>query len=332
MRVKRVEYGAAPECKAGGNGRSPREPANQRHRPSRFPRAKIWALSSRNRTRFALVGREQLCLSTAFDTSEHASCKDDCCSLTTRLIASTCKTLTFWGRGGLVASLLASHQRKPGSVPCGVGFPRGSPPPPPDTAPYSPRFTLIGSRDVDVKCHQYLYGPLHGLDYSSLTKANWVRLLVGIVLEDAAGRRIFSGVSCFPRPCIPAPLHTHLASPSSALKDLTVKSCAKCSSPLLFGAFSGINVFIHIKNYSTVGTVMIDKVWYVLFADGRELGTNIPVNYMKEEATIHYSVTFDQLKINGGAETHFDSLNARSDATQQAASSRGGPLAVEAGR
>ncbi|KAJ8874090.1 hypothetical protein PR048_024931 [Dryococelus australis] len=38
--VKRGEYGAVPECKDGGNGRSPRKPADQRYRPARFPRAR----------------------------------------------------------------------------------------------------------------------------------------------------------------------------------------------------------------------------------------------------------------------------------------------------
>ncbi|KAJ8893268.1 hypothetical protein PR048_005859 [Dryococelus australis] len=41
---------------------------------------------------------------------------------------------------------------------------------------------------------------------------------VGIVPDDAAGRLVFSGISRFPRPCISAPHHTHLNSPSSALK------------------------------------------------------------------------------------------------------------------
>ncbi|KAJ8869254.1 hypothetical protein PR048_030826 [Dryococelus australis] len=41
---------------------------------------------------------------------------------------------------------------------------------------------------------------------------------VGIVLDDAAGRRVFSGTFLFPRPCIPALLLTHLASLSSALR------------------------------------------------------------------------------------------------------------------
>ncbi|KAJ8888690.1 hypothetical protein PR048_008182 [Dryococelus australis] len=41
---------------------------------------------------------------------------------------------------------------------------------------------------------------------------------VGIVADDAADQRVFSGITHFPRPFIPAPLHTHLVSPSSALK------------------------------------------------------------------------------------------------------------------
>ncbi|KAJ8868627.1 hypothetical protein PR048_030166 [Dryococelus australis] len=40
-------------------------------------------------------------------------------------------------------------------------------------------------------------------------------LHVRIVLNDAASRRIFSGISRFPRPCIPALLRNHFASPSS---------------------------------------------------------------------------------------------------------------------
>ncbi|KAJ8890287.1 hypothetical protein PR048_009795 [Dryococelus australis] len=38
--------------------------------------------------------------------------------------------------------------------------------------------------------------------------------LVGIVPDDGAGRRIFSGISRFPRPCIPVLLHSQLISPS----------------------------------------------------------------------------------------------------------------------
>ncbi|KAJ8893085.1 hypothetical protein PR048_005668 [Dryococelus australis] len=43
-------------------------------------------------------------------------------------------------------------------------------------------------------------------------------LHVGIVPDDAADRRVFSGIYRFLRPCILVLLHTHLVSPSSALK------------------------------------------------------------------------------------------------------------------
>ncbi|KAJ8898226.1 hypothetical protein PR048_003586 [Dryococelus australis] len=49
---------------------------------------------------------------------------------------------------------------------------------------------------------------------------------VGIVLDDAAGRRIFSG---FSRSCIQALFHVHLASHSSSLKTLTYLTIPMCS-------------------------------------------------------------------------------------------------------
>ncbi|KAJ8869234.1 hypothetical protein PR048_030806 [Dryococelus australis] len=52
---------------------------------------------------------------------------------------------------------------------------------------------------------------------------------VGIVQDDAAGRRVFSGVSRFPHPCNLALFHAHLASPSSTLKTLML-SAAQISS------------------------------------------------------------------------------------------------------
>ncbi|KAJ8873407.1 hypothetical protein PR048_024223 [Dryococelus australis] len=39
---------------------------------------------------------------------------------------------------------------------------------------------------------------------------------VGIVADDAASRRVFSGICGFPHPCVPALLHIHIISPSSA--------------------------------------------------------------------------------------------------------------------
>ncbi|KAJ8888332.1 hypothetical protein PR048_007819 [Dryococelus australis] len=43
-------------------------------------------------------------------------------------------------------------------------------------------------------------------------------LYVRIMSDDGAGRRNFLGISRFPRSCIPSLLHSHLSSPSSALK------------------------------------------------------------------------------------------------------------------
>ncbi|KAJ8870162.1 hypothetical protein PR048_029175 [Dryococelus australis] len=81
------------------------------------------------------------------------------------------------------------------------------------------------SKENNMLKHDYR---LFTSDYSSPTKANRVRFPAGslhdfrnveIVLDDAAGRRrVFSGISRFPRSCLPALLHTRLTSLSSALK------------------------------------------------------------------------------------------------------------------
>ncbi|KAJ8893433.1 hypothetical protein PR048_006031 [Dryococelus australis] len=57
MSVKQGEYGAALECKGGLSGRSLRKPADQRHRPARFPRAKIRERPHRKPSLVRLGGR-----------------------------------------------------------------------------------------------------------------------------------------------------------------------------------------------------------------------------------------------------------------------------------
>ncbi|KAJ8892314.1 hypothetical protein PR048_004894 [Dryococelus australis] len=61
MRMKRVEYGAAPKCEGKRNGRSPRKLADQRHRPSRFPYEKIQGRDRResNPVRNDLIVKKQ---------------------------------------------------------------------------------------------------------------------------------------------------------------------------------------------------------------------------------------------------------------------------------
>ncbi|KAJ8867985.1 hypothetical protein PR048_031794 [Dryococelus australis] len=56
---------------------------------------------------------------------------------------------------------------------------------------------------------------------------------LGIVLDDDTGRRVFSGISRFPHPCIPKLLHSHLIPPSSALKT-SFSRASKTSSPHTF--------------------------------------------------------------------------------------------------
>ncbi|KAJ8867224.1 hypothetical protein PR048_031022 [Dryococelus australis] len=71
--------------------------------------------------------------------------------------------------------------------------------------------------------------------------ANLVRIPAGlfpdphveIVPDDAAGRRVFSGLSCFRRPCTLALLHARLASPSSALKTSMLRTGQISSFTLL---------------------------------------------------------------------------------------------------
>ncbi|KAJ8882433.1 hypothetical protein PR048_014241 [Dryococelus australis] len=50
------------------------------------------------------------------------------------------------------------------------------------------------------------------------------RFTPDFVPDDTVGWQIFSEISRFPPPIIPAPLHTHFTSPSSALKELSAKS------------------------------------------------------------------------------------------------------------
>ncbi|KAJ8895579.1 hypothetical protein PR048_000915 [Dryococelus australis] len=47
---------------------------------------------------------------------------------------------------------------------------------------------------------------------------------LGIVPDDAAGRRVFLGISRFPHPFTPALLHTHFIAPSSALRTLLLRA------------------------------------------------------------------------------------------------------------
>ncbi|KAJ8885216.1 hypothetical protein PR048_011412 [Dryococelus australis] len=58
---------------------------------------------------------------------------------------------------------------------------------------------------------------------------------VGIVPNDAAGVQVYSGISRFPHLCIPAPLHYHIFSPSSALKTSLLRATQISQINILIG-------------------------------------------------------------------------------------------------
>ncbi|KAJ8881409.1 hypothetical protein PR048_017890 [Dryococelus australis] len=75
-------------------------------------------------------------------------------------------------------------------------------------------------------------------------------LHMGIVPDDAAGRRVFSGISRFPLPFFPTPLCTHLISPSSALK-ISIKSRPELfSSTAKCFLFESDNVNVGARKHS----------------------------------------------------------------------------------
>ncbi|KAJ8892415.1 hypothetical protein PR048_004995, partial [Dryococelus australis] len=69
----------------------------------------------------------------------------------------------------------------------------------------------------------------HGFRNASRVRFPAGRPRIFAVPDDAAGRRVFSGISRFPRPCIPVPLHAHFASPLSVLK-ISMLRAAQISS------------------------------------------------------------------------------------------------------
>ncbi|KAJ8898384.1 hypothetical protein PR048_003744 [Dryococelus australis] len=73
---------------------------------------------------------------------------------------------------------------------------------------------------IKLSAHEGGAAVVQWSDSSPLVEAVRVRFSVYVVIvpDDAAGQRVFSGISHFPRPCNPVLLHTHLASPPSAIK------------------------------------------------------------------------------------------------------------------
>ncbi|KAJ8890131.1 hypothetical protein PR048_009638 [Dryococelus australis] len=82
----------------------------------------------------------------------------------------------------------------------------------------------------------------------------------GIVPDDAVGLRVSSGISSFPHPFIPAPLHAHL-SPSSALKMLSLRAAQISSlAHLLLSGYLGFKAAMEDEHGDGITANLIDSV------------------------------------------------------------------------
>ncbi|KAJ8865820.1 hypothetical protein PR048_033342 [Dryococelus australis] len=219
-------YGTTPECKDGGNGITPRKPSDERHRPTRSPRAKIRELPRRDSDSAHLVA-----VNLNTDSRNNAKCPVEhlWVHLDVRIRKSgsleACTTCTnrgpqqFDGLCGVNAWKVGHRWR---SAVCWVeanpveGMKRGR-----GVVVMVPRPTTAVGAAVAER-----------LDCSPPSKTNRIQSPagslrfshVGIVPDDAAGRWAFSGISRFPRPCIPVMPHSHLIPLSSVLKTLMLRA------------------------------------------------------------------------------------------------------------
>ncbi|KAJ8867462.1 hypothetical protein PR048_031264 [Dryococelus australis] len=179
--------------RAEGNGISPRKPADRRNHPARFPHAKIqsdpagidpvWARTPLSRAHLEPLIENAACQSGGDSTHTGRGHVRQMAAIITEPRASDCRLRDAparsrkprGGRGGVVVRLPVSHPSEPGSIPGGIAFrifeltPDDAaglasflwvlpvtPPLHSEAALYSPRFTRIGSQDLDVNNRPYL--------------------------------------------------------------------------------------------------------------------------------------------------------------------------------
>ncbi|KAJ8886223.1 hypothetical protein PR048_012432 [Dryococelus australis] len=174
-------------------------------------------------------------------------------------------------------SLLAFHPGDPGSIPNRLtpdfrmyesfremplvgGFSRGYPV---STALSFRRcsiltsINLIGSQVLDVKSPVSLLTSHHGEPGLILSRANPRLPHVGIVPDDVAGWRIFSGITRFPHPCISVLLHS---------QDPVVKSCPNLSTKLEQLRWTKIGI-VAWKVPPRLNNVVVPLMWAYPFVD-----------------------------------------------------------------
>ncbi|KAJ8896552.1 hypothetical protein PR048_001896 [Dryococelus australis] len=166
------EYGAAPKRRGGGNGLSPRKPVDQWYRPAQFPLAEIHGLGKvvgtlGDLSPFALLQGKCICKQNFRNCDYRNDRPPD---------------FRMWESCRTMASVF--------------GFSRGSPlslPLHSSTDPTSPRFTLIGSQDLDVKSRPNLFTHDNALfsSYSYAETLAFLQLYSDMGLEVAAAAHMY---------------------------------------------------------------------------------------------------------------------------------------------
>ncbi|KAJ8874823.1 hypothetical protein PR048_022712 [Dryococelus australis] len=192
MRVKRSEYGVTPECWCRGNVRSPRKPADQQISTG-------WKTNAAGALSIGWRG------SNPSNGIGQAARQGHCTHQPPRAHTADSRKRQFPiddhetmpqeanNTGNETALIKKTQQIKHLFLCDHIVIRRGQ-----------AAVSLLAS-------HQGEPGSIPG----RVTPGFWQ---VGIVPDDASGRRVFSGISRFPRPFIPAMLHSHLTSSSSVLK------------------------------------------------------------------------------------------------------------------
>ncbi|KAJ8875321.1 hypothetical protein PR048_023216 [Dryococelus australis] len=237
MREKRGEYGAAPEYKGRGSGSSTRKPMaptdtipigeNPGIIPLGIKPGSLWWEASRSVRNYGHMDIPTLRRLVLDDPERPPKCspQNTVAVLSASRIRIPAKAFTFYTRfisiRVVVARTTVDYRQ---SRLIFVFFTKAYP-------------QSIWDRSVEW------------LGYSPPGRVAHRFSHVRIVTDDAAGRRVLSGISRFPRPRIPALLHSHPISPSSALKILDVKSRP--------------NLFTYIRHGTAHQTVKKQSLWYM---------------------------------------------------------------------
>ncbi|KAJ8872131.1 hypothetical protein PR048_025733 [Dryococelus australis] len=220
-------WSSAGIVSAGETGDSRENPDNQRRRTAQFPRTKFQERPIVNRTRDLRCsqhrGEPERVKRSEYGAAPECKGggKREIPEKTHRPVASS-GTMTTCENPGVI---------RPEIEPCSHWWAASSL----TTPPLRPLLARKTRRFLD-NCTRLQYTCITHYkedtsDWSISSRVTPGFLQVGIVPDDAAGRRVYSEISSFPRLYIPPLPHTHLTSPSSALKTFTLRTTQIYSHP-----------------------------------------------------------------------------------------------------